>query len=130
MIPYRLDRWYDRDNGVMGDLYRMDELLCFTLEHPTLKIPEGTYKLEWTISPRFGLFTPRLMDVPGHEGILIHAGNTIADTTGCILVGTGWSMGKARQAFLTSSRPARDRVYELMEHDLHDGFAEIEIRKV
>ncbi len=67
---------------------------CFTLEDPWLDneplkscIPEGTYVVAYQISTRFGCEMPRLLGVPGRMGILIHPGNTDADTTGCILVG-------------------------------------------
>lgn len=134
MITYRLQRFMANVNGTVGDLYRMDELLCFTLEPPPSRpvepaIPEGTYPLSWTFSPRFGVFTPRLENVPGRSGILIHSGNYISDTEGCILVGLSWSMAKDRSIFLASSRAARGMVYEHIESDLHGGFAEIVITK-
>src|SRR5512133_1213857 len=50
-------------------------------------IPAGTYKITLEHSPHFGRKLPYLHDVPGFSGILIHAGNSAADTKGCILVG-------------------------------------------
>ena len=63
-------------------------------------IPTGTYKVDMdTVSPKFSNYSkypyakqfnakmPRLLNVKGFEGILIHAGNTQKDTDGCILVG-------------------------------------------
>lgn len=63
-------------------------------------IPTGTYKVDMdTISPKYSNYSkypyakqfnakmPRLLNVKGFEGILIHAGNTQKHTDGCILVG-------------------------------------------
>lgn len=50
-------------------------------------IPYGRYKVSVSMSPKFKRVLPRLVDVKGFEGILIHRGTTAKDTHGCILVG-------------------------------------------
>ena len=46
------------------------------------------------MSPKFKRNLPRLIDVPGFDGILIHRGNTDKDTSGCILIGENKVVGK------------------------------------
>lgn len=90
--------------GTFGKLYINDRFECFTLEPvKTLfskgAIPVGTYNMTLKVkSPKFrnrwpysskliGGCLPRLLDVPNFDGILIHIGNFVKDTKGCILVG-------------------------------------------
>lgn len=61
-------------------------------------IPSGQYIIDMnTVSTSFkdrswakpyGGKLPRLQNVKGYEGVLIHVGNSSKDTLGCILVGT------------------------------------------
>lgn len=91
-----LQRQPSRDGCTIGRLAVDGVFDCWTLEdvvrdgpkiaHQTA-IPAGRYRVDITLSARFGRMLPVLLNVPGFEGIRIHPGNTSADTEGCILVG-------------------------------------------
>ena len=67
-------------------------------------IPVGRYRVEITMSVRFGCMMPLLLNVEGFAGIRIHPGNTAADTAGCLLV------GMAQDAELEKGRIGQSKV--------------------
>ena len=95
-----LQRGKETPTGTHGTLYKDGKLVCYTLElqwkanaNGISCIPPGVYKVirhgwEKDATTQFKNVW-HLLNVPGREAILIHAGNTTADTHGCILVGLG-----------------------------------------
>lgn len=109
----------------IGSLSCNGVFMAYTLEDPVrygpkiaheTAIPAGTYRVTVTRSQRFGVLLPLLLDVPGFEGIRIHAGNTTADTSGCILVGLARTPNT-----LVSSRRALERVQGQIAKALAQG---------
>ncbi len=103
----------DRDRGLTSTM-PLAEIDKLKLKGETA-IPTGTYNVrmdvvspkyssnEWYVKNCNGSRMPRLEDVPGYAGILIHPGNTAKDTLGCILVGKNDVRGmvsKSREYFL------------------------------
>ena len=100
---YFCDTIEDKDRG----LYQkqdIQELRKIKVPSKTA-IPTGIYKISLSIvSPKFSAKkiyqeickgkVPRLLNVPGYEGVLIHIGNTAEDSAGCILVGQNKVVGK------------------------------------
>jgi hypothetical protein len=92
-----LKRLYHLKQCTIGTLSIDGLFVCYTLEDivrpagvkipGATAIPEGEYRVTVDWSNRFQRFMPKLLEVPGFEGIRIHPGNTHKDTSGCILVG-------------------------------------------
>lgn len=101
-----LKRKYLKNNYTIGDLYIDNKFYCNILEDTVrdfnkdgtfncgeLKIsghtaiPYGEYEIKVTYSNKFKRELPLLLDVKHFAGIRIHRGNTIADSSGCLLPG-------------------------------------------
>ena len=65
-------------------------------------IPEGRYAVVISYSPKFKAWLPVLLGGPDFkrlwQGIRIHAGNTVADTQGCILPGRNQRVGQVLES--------------------------------
>ena len=123
------------DESTIGKLYIDGEYFCETLEdkdrfieaggvkiYGKTCIPRGTYQLVITMSNRFKKELPLLLNVPQFEGIRIHAGNTAADTDGCILLGR-----TRRNNFVENSRDAVNEFIEKLAKMLEDDEVWIEV---
>lgn len=95
-----LERMRTGLEGTFGGLFINDRPVCLTLEDPWNNnktkmscIPAGRY----SCIPHNGTKYQnvwRLESVPGRSDVLIHWGNTILNTEGCILVGKSFSTYK------------------------------------
>ena len=93
----------DADRMISSDM-DLDMIKMLKVKGQTA-IPTGTYKVTLSAqSPKYTksktmmafckAYMPRLLNVPGYDGVLIHPGNTAADSEGCLLVGKNDVVGK------------------------------------
>lgn len=109
MNDYRLIRSILSDKGCFGIL-AVDKIpLCVTCEDPWNEnkpkiscIPAGIYRCMKHNGPKYKDVW-EITNVPKRTSILIHAGNSIADTQGCVLVGKGFALFNGMPA-ITESR--------------------------
>jgi hypothetical protein len=73
----------DRDRGLSAD----DPTTWPRKVKRETCIPIGRYRVVWALSPSRRVYTPRLVDVPAFQGVLIHSGNVAAHTEACLLPG-------------------------------------------
>lgn len=109
----------DTDRGLDNS---MSEDTIRTLKKPSITaIPRGTYEITLdVVSPKYSKVqfykdvcngkVPRLKNVKGFDGILIHAGNTDKDSSGCLLVGQNKIKGQ-----VVNSKETFKQLYKLLQ---------------
>ena len=98
----------DKDRG-LNDTLTLEQILRVKVYGKTA-IPYGRYEIEWTMSARFKVFMPILLNVKGYAGIRIHKGNTEIDSLGCLLCGT-----RKKSNMITESTLATKNLYAKIE---------------
>lgn len=112
---YFCDTLEDKDRGLDSSM-SVDSINRIKV-HSTTAIPTGTYNITLdVVSPRFSTKSfyknvcngklPRLLNVKGFEGVLIHSGNKPEDTEGCIIVGYNKVKGQ-----VISSKDTFEKLY-------------------
>ena len=98
----------DKDRG-LTDSMSLSEIVAKKIYGLTA-IPYGRYEVDWTLSNRFKIFMPILLNVKGYEGVRIHKGNTAVDTLGCLICGT-----LKRNNMVSESTLATNKLYNKIE---------------
>ena len=98
----------DERFGTFGILKIQKEVFCVTLEPSdrlnapnTSSIPAQQYTLRRHASQKFG-DTFEVTNVPGRVAVLIHAGNVVGETQGCIILGQHFGKLREDRAVLNS----------------------------
>lgn len=138
----KLERYSLGEEDILGKLIIGDQLVCYTLEDKLRDekvkgetcIPLGEYEITLrnlgamndTYQRRYSTMHKGMLwlrNIPKFEYILIHIGNTSADTKGCILVGTkpeNESNTQMRRA-ISGSNAAYQKVYPIIAEHLSKG---------
>ncbi len=127
---YVCDTLEPKDRGLRQEM-SADEIRRMKVVGKTA-IPHGSYRLTLnTVSPRFshsayyqkvcGGRLPRLLGVPGFDGVLIHCGFKVCHTAGCILVGHNTEVGR-----LTGSRRCFEQLYGMLRNG-KESFARLTV---
>jgi len=126
-VDARLTRIDSSEQGTVGELVAGD-FRCFTMEPPwkdnrpnLSSIPDGVYPCIWHRSPRYG-WGYAVTKVPGRSAILIHAGNIVQNTRGCILPGARIGRLPGRAAAQLAVLISRPTVRRFADHQKRQPF--------
>jgi len=115
----KLVRVEESGDGSFGVLMINGEAFCVTLEPPdrdnqsnVSNIPPGLYPLVRIQSPKYGIVF-EVQNVPNRTHILIHPGNFVEDTKGCIILAQYFGKLKGDRAVLNSGKTFRDFMHRM-----------------
>lgn len=125
-----VERFLEAGDATVSRISIAGEPICYGLEDQfreikvpgSTRIPAGEYAVtlrkEGGFHHRYAARFPEfhkgmlwIRDVPGFQWILIHCGNTSADTAGCLLVGRDYSQNRFGELMLYSSVDAYRDLY-------------------
>lgn len=141
MALIKVERFLHHPDCEIGRVYINGEYFCFSIEDATRTtkikgetcIPLGVYPLATRFSPRFSKEYKHDMiwvqNVPGFEFILIHWGNTISDTEGCLIIGDKIGVVKQKDAVL-NSRATYLKFYDKVINQIKAGGQVIEYTSI
>jgi len=132
-MKLKVIREHRNDVCTIGSLFINGVFFCYTLEDKdrglkqsdsllfiqTKKIfgltaiPLGFYKLTVNQSPKFKRMLPRILEIKGFDGVLLHRGNTADHSFGCILIG----YKKGHNSIFESTKAETDLVNRLLLHN-------------
>lgn len=116
---YICDSIEDKDRG-LTDSMDLSQIKKIKVKDQTA-IPAGTYQVTLNVkSPKFGAkeyykkycggYLPRILNVKGFDGILMHRGTDQNSSSGCIILGYNTIVGK-----VTNSQKAFEQVYTMLK---------------
>ena len=122
---YVCDCIEDKDRGLKQSmtLEQINKLKVFG----QTAIPTGEYKVTLNvISPKYskstwykqnanGARVPRILNVKGFDGVLIHTGNTATDSQGCVIVGINDKVG-----MVSKSKETFKKLYQILQSSKDD----------
>lgn len=123
-----LRRFPETPDGIFGALFTEDGFpFCPTLElhwkdnrPKESAIPIGEYVCLRIISPRFKYEVYELQNVPNRTNVEIHAGNSICDIEGCLLLGRAYGVVDSKIGLIhgvQESKVTLERFMATMKND-------------
>jgi hypothetical protein len=145
-VKIKVDRFVSDQDTTVSRVYVDGGFVCFGLEDEyrvqklvdETRIPKGVYKVGLRTAgkhhvqykaqfPDIHRGMLHILNVPNFEFILVHCGNTQADTSGCLLVGTG-SATEPGNMSISSSRVAYRKFYPMVAGAAAGGNLTIEFQ--
>ena len=131
-MKLKVIREFKTEVSTIGKLFVNEKFFCYTLEDKdrglkqtdsllfintkkifgVTAIPSGNYELIVNLSPKFKRMLPRILNIKGFDGVLMHRGNTANDSLGCIILG----YQKGDNAIFDSTKAENDLVNLLLLH--------------
>ena len=100
----------------LSRIYVDNTFICYGLD--PLILDSGVYSIVCNYSPKFKRTLPLVYNdkFPASRGLRIHAGNTLKDSQGCILVGMKFQVDTEGNITLLDSKVALNKLLSIIKH--------------